>query len=89
MPMMLIRFAALSIGPMMVTKGFATDWRIASEVPMTNNAARNIPYVLVRAAGQNMRAPAAMIHKPIFAPFLYPTLLSRNEAGTVITRYAI
>ena len=79
---MLIRLAALSIGPILVMYGLAAVWRIASPVPKMNKPVRKILYVLVYAAGTNKSAPNAIVHNPIASPFFIPDLSSKKEAGT-------
>jgi hypothetical protein len=74
---MLIRWAALSLGPRMVIYGLTAVCNMANPVPKENKPTKNIPYVLVRAAGTNIKAPIAMIQNAIIIPFLKPADFNR------------
>ena len=85
-PMILIRRAALSIGPIMVTYGLAAVCRIAKPVPMENKPIRKISNCRAKAAGTNMKAPNAVSMKPYIIPRLKPTLFNSTPEGTAITK---
>jgi len=85
-PMILIRRAALSIGPIMVTYGLAAVCRIARPVPMENKPIRKISNCRAKAAGTNMKAPNAVNIKPYMIPRLKPTFFNSIPDGTAITK---
>ena len=89
MPMMLILFAALSRGPIIVTYGLTAVCSIVRPAPMTKSPVRNNPKVLDSAAGMKISDPAAIIHRPTDIPFLNPVFFRIADIGRAITKYAI
>ena len=60
-PMMLMRLAADSMGPITVTKGLPAVCNTARPIPKRNSPAKNNAYWRVRAAGMKNSAPSAMM----------------------------
>src|SRR3954468_6337093 len=81
MPMMLMRWAALSSGPIIVTYGLAAVCSSDNPIPMINKPVRNNGYDREFAAGMKTKAPTAIIQKPIIMPFLKPVFFRTKEAG--------
>ena len=74
-PMMLIRFAALSIGPKILMYGLLAVCKIDSPVPCTKSPPRKSPKLLVFAAGIKIKDPSAMMPSPSAIPLLKPVRL--------------
>jgi hypothetical protein len=80
-PMMLIRRAADSMGPMMEMYGLEAVCNNARPIPWTKRPLRNRPKVRVSAAGMNTSAPSAMISRPSDIPFLKPVFFKISDDG--------
>jgi hypothetical protein len=85
-PIILILFAALSIGPRIVIYGLDAVCKMVNPVACTNKPSKNILYPLTTAAGIKIKVPIDMIHRPTIIPFLKPVLFRIKEEGIAITK---
>src|SRR5215467_13660058 len=80
-PMMLIRLAADSIGPITEIYGFDAVCSSASPIPWMKRPVRNSQKLRAPAAGMNTMAPRAIITRPRDIPLLYPVAPRMKEEG--------
>ncbi len=80
-PAMLIRLAALSIGPMIVKYGLDAVCNSAKAEPCTNMPVRNKPKEFVLAAGTKSKEPNPNTNNPVTSPFLNPIFFNIQEDG--------
>src|SRR5690606_19256434 len=85
-PMILIRLAAVSTGPIIVIYGLEAVCKIAKPPPIVNKPIKKIRYVLVYAAGINSNAPIAITPKEIAIPFLNPYLFKTHVDTGAMTK---
>ena len=85
-PIMLIRRAALSMGPNIVTYGFTAVCIIDKPVPMVNKPIKNNMYDRLNAAGINNAEPMVIVNNPIEIPLFKPVFLSNAAEGNAVTK---
>ena len=83
---MLIRRAALSMGPNIVTYGFTAVCIIDKPVPMVNKPIKNNMYDRLNAAGINNAEPMVIVNNPIEIPLFKPVFLSNAAEGNAVTK---
>ncbi|MNU00079.1 hypothetical protein D3C72_2431150 [compost metagenome] len=79
--MILMRFAALSMGPMILMYGLEAVCNKDKAAPWIKIPVKNKPKLLELAAGIKTREPTPNTIKPITNPFLNPSFLSIHEDG--------
>src|SRR5690606_1118459 len=85
-PMILIRLAAVSTGPILVIYGLDAVCKLATPPPIVNKSIIKIRDVLVYAAGITSDAPIAITPNEIAIPFLNPYLFKTHVDTGAMTK---